>query len=154
MSPVTRLVEVRQNVFKQNDLIARSLRDRFQRAGVFVLSLVSSPGAGKTALLEGVLTRLRQRYRVARGANQGVEIRCVSFVQRHVQGRLRILIQAVTNVAHDADHAIMRRWIGTETNSLADGILIRPESSGHGLTDYHRAVPWMLLVHAIVVLLR
>jgi hydrogenase nickel incorporation protein HypB len=65
MSPVTRLVEVRQNVFKQNDLIARSLRDRFQRAGVFVLSLVSSPGAGKTALLEGVLTRLRQRYRVA-----------------------------------------------------------------------------------------
>ena len=65
MSPVTRLVEVRQNVFKQNDLIARSLRDRFRRAGVFVLSLVSSPGAGKTALLEGVLTRLRQRYRVA-----------------------------------------------------------------------------------------
>jgi hydrogenase nickel incorporation protein HypB len=65
VSPVTRLVEVRQNVFKQNDLIARSLRDRFQRAGVFVLSLVSSPGAGKTALLEGVLTRLRQRYRVA-----------------------------------------------------------------------------------------
>src|ERR1700691_313722 len=65
VSPVTRLVEVRQNVFKQNDLIARSLRDRFQRAGVFVLSLVSSPGAGKTALLEGVLTRMRQRYRVA-----------------------------------------------------------------------------------------
>jgi hydrogenase nickel incorporation protein HypB len=56
---------VRQNVFKQNDLIARALRDRFQRAGVFVLSLVSSPGAGKTALLEGVLTRLHQRYRVA-----------------------------------------------------------------------------------------
>jgi hydrogenase nickel incorporation protein HypB len=65
MSPVTRLVEVRQNVFKQNDLIARGLRERFQQAGVFVLSLVSSPGAGKTALLEGVLTRLRQRYRVA-----------------------------------------------------------------------------------------
>jgi hydrogenase nickel incorporation protein HypB len=52
-------------VFKQNDLIARGLRERFQQAGVFVLSLVSSPGAGKTALLEGVLTRLRQRYRVA-----------------------------------------------------------------------------------------
>jgi hydrogenase nickel incorporation protein HypB len=65
VSPVTRLVEVRQNVFKQNDLIARSLRDRFQRAGVFVLSLVSSPGTGKTALLEDVLTRLRPRYRVA-----------------------------------------------------------------------------------------
>jgi hydrogenase nickel incorporation protein HypB len=65
MSPVTRLVEVRQNVFKQNDLLARGLRERFERAGVFVLSLVSSPGAGKTALLERVLSQLRGRYRVA-----------------------------------------------------------------------------------------
>ena len=65
MSPVTRLVEVRQNVFKQNDLIARALRERFERAGVFVLSLVSSPGSGKTALLECVLSQLGGRYRVA-----------------------------------------------------------------------------------------
>ena len=65
MSPVTRLVEVRQNVFKQNDLLARGLRERFERAGVFVLSLVSSPGAGKTALLEHVLSQLGGRYRVA-----------------------------------------------------------------------------------------
>jgi hydrogenase nickel incorporation protein HypB len=65
MSPVTRLVEVRQNVFKQNDLLARGLRERFERAGVFVLSLVSSPGAGKTALLERVLSQLGGRYRVA-----------------------------------------------------------------------------------------
>jgi hydrogenase nickel incorporation protein HypB len=62
---VTRLVEVRQNVFKQNDLVARALRERFQQAGVFVLSLVSSPGAGKTALLECVLSQLGGRYRVA-----------------------------------------------------------------------------------------
>src|SRR6202008_4203111 len=34
-------------------------------AGVFVVSLVSSPGAGKTALLEKTLTLLRQRFRVA-----------------------------------------------------------------------------------------
>lgn len=65
MTPVPRLVQVRQNVFKQNDLIARALRERFQSAGVFVLSLVSSPGAGKTALLERTLTELSARYRVA-----------------------------------------------------------------------------------------
>ncbi|MEP6636516.1 MAG: hydrogenase nickel incorporation protein HypB [Acidobacteriota bacterium] len=53
-----RLVEVRQNVLKQNDLLARSLRQRFEDAGVFVISLVSSPGAGKTALLEKTLTSL------------------------------------------------------------------------------------------------
>ena len=65
MSTQPRLVEVRQNVLKQNDLLARQLRERFRRAGVFVVSLVSSPGAGKTALLESVLTRLRPRLRVA-----------------------------------------------------------------------------------------
>ena len=56
-----RLVKVRQNVLKQNDVLARSLRQRFADAGVFVVSLVSSPGAGKTTLLEQTLTRLRER---------------------------------------------------------------------------------------------
>ena len=65
MSTGPRLVEVRQNVLKQNDLLARQLRERFRRAGVFVVSLVSSPGAGKTALLESVLTRLRPQLNVA-----------------------------------------------------------------------------------------
>jgi hydrogenase nickel incorporation protein HypB len=60
-----RLVEVRQNVLKQNDLLARGLREQFRAAGVRVVSLVSSPGAGKTALLEKLLTRLRARFRVA-----------------------------------------------------------------------------------------
>jgi hydrogenase nickel incorporation protein HypB len=66
MSTNPRLVEVRQNVLKQNDLLARSLRERFREAGVYVISLVSSPGAGKTALLEKLLTRLRlEECRVA-----------------------------------------------------------------------------------------
>src|SRR5215213_4814227 len=54
-----RLVEVRQKVLKQNDLLARSLRQRFRDAGLRVVSLVSSPGAGKTTLLEKLLTLLK-----------------------------------------------------------------------------------------------
>jgi hydrogenase nickel incorporation protein HypB len=65
VSPTTRMIEVRQNVLKQNDIVARELRRRFHEAGVFVVSLVSSPGAGKTALLEKTLTLLRQQFRVA-----------------------------------------------------------------------------------------
>jgi hydrogenase nickel incorporation protein HypB len=65
VSPKTRIIEVRENVFKQNDLIARGLRKRFHDAGVFVVSLVSSPGAGKTALLEKILTLLGKEFRVA-----------------------------------------------------------------------------------------
>jgi hydrogenase nickel incorporation protein HypB len=65
MNPEPRLVEVRKNVLKQNDVVARALRDRFRAAGVFVVSLVSSPGSGKTAFLEKTLTLLRPKYRVA-----------------------------------------------------------------------------------------
>ena len=65
MSREPRLVEVRKNVLKQNDVVARELRQRFRDAGVCVVSLVSSPGAGKTALLERTLTLLHPRYRVA-----------------------------------------------------------------------------------------
>ncbi len=65
MSSQPRLVEVRQNVLKQNDVAARDLRQRFQDAGVYVVSLVSSPGSGKTAFLEKTLSLLRNDYRVA-----------------------------------------------------------------------------------------
>jgi hydrogenase nickel incorporation protein HypB len=60
-----RLVEVRERVLKQNDLLARALRERFQAAGVCVISLVSSPGSGKTMLLEKTLSCLASEYRVA-----------------------------------------------------------------------------------------
>ncbi len=65
MRPEPRLIEVRRNVLKQNDVMARALRGRFHAAGVFVVSLVSSPGSGKTALLEKTLALLRPNYRVA-----------------------------------------------------------------------------------------
>ena len=61
----SRISEIRQDILKKNDLLARDLRLRFQRAGVFVASLVSSPGAGKTALLETTLRMLKPHWRVA-----------------------------------------------------------------------------------------
>jgi hydrogenase nickel incorporation protein HypB len=62
---MTRLVEVRQNVLHKNDVLARRLRERFHAAGTFVISLVSSPGSGKTALLERTLRDLSASDRVA-----------------------------------------------------------------------------------------
>ena len=60
-----RIVEVRERVLKQNDLLARDLRQRFQQAQVRVISLVSSPGSGKTMLLEKTLAALNGMCRVA-----------------------------------------------------------------------------------------
>ncbi len=65
MMTTTRLVEVRTKILKQNDVAARQLRERFQAAGVFVVSLVSSPGSGKTTFLQKTLESLRDKYRVA-----------------------------------------------------------------------------------------
>src|SRR3982751_102276 len=62
---MTRIVEVRRNILKRNDAAAAILRDRFQRAGVLVVSLVSSPGSGKTAFLEKTLRRAAGQYRRA-----------------------------------------------------------------------------------------
>jgi hydrogenase nickel incorporation protein HypB len=55
----TRIVELRQGILKKNDELARSLRGRYEAAGVLVLNLVSSPGTGKTAFLERTLRELR-----------------------------------------------------------------------------------------------
>jgi len=65
MGSEPRLIEVRKNVLKQNDVIARALREQFRAAEVFVVSLVSGPGTGKTMFLEKTLSVLSQSHRVA-----------------------------------------------------------------------------------------
>ena len=65
MNGSTRLVEVRTKILKQNDVAARALREQFRAAGVSVVSLVSSPGSGKTAFLEATLRILREHYKTA-----------------------------------------------------------------------------------------
>jgi hydrogenase nickel incorporation protein HypB len=59
------MVEVRAKVLKQNDLLARALRERFQKSGTCIVGFVSSPGSGKTAFLEKLLGGLARDYRVA-----------------------------------------------------------------------------------------
>lgn len=65
MTAQPRIVEVRHKVLKRNDVLAGELRERFLAAGVYVVSLVSSPGSGKTAFLEKVLGLFGRDHRVA-----------------------------------------------------------------------------------------
>lgn len=60
-----RVIDVRERVMAQNDAIAKDVRARFEDAGVASLNLVSSPGAGKTLLLERTLADLRDMLRIA-----------------------------------------------------------------------------------------
>ena len=65
MSSSPRIVEVRARILKENDLMARQLRERFASAGVAVISFVSSPGSGKTTFLESLISHLGKNWRVA-----------------------------------------------------------------------------------------
>lgn len=58
------IVTIERKVLEKNDELARQNRAAFARAGVFAVNLVSSPGAGKTSLLERSLERLRGRVEV------------------------------------------------------------------------------------------
>ncbi|HVO82484.1 MAG TPA: hydrogenase nickel incorporation protein HypB [Terriglobales bacterium] len=58
-------VPLEQKVLSENDRIAAELRKRFQKEGVLCLNLISSPGSGKTSLLECTLESLPRSQRVA-----------------------------------------------------------------------------------------
>ena len=63
--PESRLVQVRTKILKENDVAARSLRQSFRQVRVYVVSLVSSPGSGKTMFLEKTLAAVARKFRVA-----------------------------------------------------------------------------------------
>jgi hydrogenase nickel incorporation protein HypB len=52
---MTRIVDLRRGLLEKNDEYAAKLRAQFDESGVRVSNWVSSPGTGKTALLEALL---------------------------------------------------------------------------------------------------
>ena len=58
-------IDVLQDLLAANDRTAAHNRAHFDAHGVLTINLMSSPGAGKTALLEATIAALRDRYRIA-----------------------------------------------------------------------------------------
>ena len=57
-------ISVVKNILDANDRIARENRDLFDDKRLYVINLMSSPGAGKTSLVEATIVSLRDRYRI------------------------------------------------------------------------------------------
>ena len=57
-------IEVGSNILQANEEIARENREMFARHRLFVVNLMSAPGAGKTSVLEQTITRLKARCRI------------------------------------------------------------------------------------------
>ena len=59
-----RILEIRQSVFADNDRQAEALRAELREKGVFLLNLMSSPGAGKTTTLMRTIEALGEVFRI------------------------------------------------------------------------------------------
>ncbi|MEN6469107.1 MAG: hydrogenase nickel incorporation protein HypB [Smithella sp.] len=58
-------VTVVKNVLDANNRIAEENRKLFDQHKMFVINLMSSPGAGKTSLVERTIVALRDKYKIA-----------------------------------------------------------------------------------------
>ena len=53
------------NLLKANDFVADGIRKEMKRKNILLINLVSSPGSGKTALLEATAQRLKEKFKMA-----------------------------------------------------------------------------------------
>lgn len=60
-----KVVDVEKDILQQNNLLAERNRGYFEAKNILALNLVSSPGSGKTALLEKTLTDLKGQLEFA-----------------------------------------------------------------------------------------
>lgn len=58
-------ISINEKVFARNDAIAQGNREYFNKKGLFVVNLVSSPGSGKTRLIEKTLDALSGEIKCA-----------------------------------------------------------------------------------------
>ena len=54
-----KIVELKQNIFKENEVTADKIRDEFKKQGKLMINVMSSPGSGKTTTLLRTIERLK-----------------------------------------------------------------------------------------------
>jgi hydrogenase nickel incorporation protein HypB len=59
------VITIERKVLEKNDQVAARNRSMFAERGIFVLNLVSSPGSGKTSILEKTFQGLRNEVKMA-----------------------------------------------------------------------------------------
>jgi hydrogenase nickel incorporation protein HypB len=98
-----RTIDVRERVMAKNDELAADVRRRLGAAGVVTFNLVSSPGSGKTALLERTLASLGEELAIAVVTGDVQTQNDADRLARHTDR----LVQAV--VTHGACHLDARQ---------------------------------------------
>jgi len=95
-----RTIDVREKVMARNDEIAADVRRRLDATGVTALNLVSSPGSGKTLLLERTLAALGEELGIAVVAG---DVQTQNDADRLARHTTRLVQAVVTNGACHLD---------------------------------------------------
>ena len=60
-----RVIEIKESVFKENEVHADELRAELKNKKAFLLNVMASPGAGKTTTLVNVINKMKSKYKIA-----------------------------------------------------------------------------------------
>lgn len=102
-------VKVLTNILEANDRIAADNRKVFDEAGVYVINLMSGPGAGKTSLLERTIKELDGKLKIGviegdiAGTDDAQRIDSLGapVVQINTGGACHLDANMITEVMHD-----------------------------------------------------
>ena len=61
---MVKIIDIQKSVYEDNDKEAEKLRGELKERGVFLLNLMSSPGAGKTTTLTRTIEKLKDRFKI------------------------------------------------------------------------------------------
>jgi hydrogenase nickel incorporation protein HypB len=119
------IITIERKVLEKNDEIAAQNRDLFRRHGLFTFNIVSSPGAGKTSILERSLEHLGKELKIAviEGDVQ------TDFDARRVARYSVPVVQIVTNGGCHLEARLVQDAIGSL--DLADLQLLIIENVGN-----------------------
>ena len=59
-----KVIDVKVGIFDENDRIAEKVRAKNREHGVFMINIMSSPGAGKTTTLLRTIDALKEEFRI------------------------------------------------------------------------------------------
>ena len=60
-----RVIEIKESVFKENEVHADELRKELKNKKTFLLNVMASPGAGKTTTLVNIINKMKSKYKIA-----------------------------------------------------------------------------------------
>jgi hydrogenase nickel incorporation protein HypB len=114
------IVTVERKILKKNDELAEENRQLFKKNRIFTINLLSSPGSGKTSLLEKTLERLNHSIKI--GVIEG-DVQTDNDAQRVARYEVPV-VQIVTNGGCHLEAKLVQNALDNFTLSSLDLLII------------------------------